>query len=74
MSSRFYVPRTAGVWPGVCEVPDGQRQVYLHHMFWPERTDRMERFPAGTYDECVDPVKGYWLLMMDTDMLVDEGL
>lgn len=75
MSSRYFVSKQLGRWPGVCEVPDGQDRIYYHHRNWPKRTsDGPLSFLHGSFAECTDPVSGHWIPMIDEDLQMDDGL
>lgn len=72
--SRYYVSKRSNSFDGVCEVPDGQEEIFYHHSRWPELTNRSFKFYMASLAECTHPDTGWWVPLMDEDLLMDEGL
>ena len=70
--SRLYKrgPNPDWMWPGVCEVDDTET-MYIHHGDWPDTNNNVCRFSTGLQQILAS---GKWELVMDPDMVVDEGL
>lgn len=75
MSSRYYVARPDHAnWSGVCEVVGDDEGGYYHHANWPQRSDYRNVWTGYTFAMATHPVTGWWVPMIDPDLLMDEGL
>ena len=72
--SRYYVAKRPDSWLGVCEVPDGQTEIFYHHMNWPELARHTSSFTVSSFPQCIDPQTGWWVPLVDEDLLMDIGL